>query len=66
MKTYLTNDLLPALVPVLRAANEDAVRESAQPGARVAAGWDPHEVWRTRILPYQRQLRARAEAVAER
>lgn len=68
MKTNLTNETLPLAVPLLRAANEDAadevlIRQLAQPKPRVAAGWDPHEVWRTRILPYQRLLRAQQEII---
>ena len=35
-------------------ANESAFpKESAVPGATAVTGWDPYEVWRTRILAAQ-------------
>jgi len=42
-----------------------------EPGAdgapieRTAIGWDPYEVWRTRIRPYQRLIEAPAADEAE-
>lgn len=65
MKTKLTAETSPVRLPLMTAANDDACGTPAiaQPAP---AAWDPHDVWRTRILPYQRQLRARAEAASKR
>jgi len=33
----------------LAAANEEFARQPQQPSSPAAAGWDPFEVWRTRV-----------------
>ncbi len=66
MKTNLTAESVPALLPVIKAANEDVHGTAAIAQLKPAAAWDPYDVWRTRILPYQRQLRALADSAASR
>jgi hypothetical protein len=51
----------------LEAANDAIMHPVAAPKLVSAAhSWDPHEVWRTRILPYQRQQRLRSSADLQR
>ncbi len=43
--------------PPRRAADSQAPRKGLQPELRGAAGWDPYEVWYTRIRAEQAQAR---------
>lgn len=64
MKTNLTAEALPVQLPLIKAANEDVHRAATTVQQQTPAAWDPYDVWRTRILPYQRQLRALADSSA--
>jgi hypothetical protein len=59
MKTNLTAESVPVQLPLARAANEDVHGERAVVTTATAA-WDPYDIWRTRILPYQRERRLRS------
>ena len=55
MKTLLEVDsLLANPRPLSAAANDEFVSSSVQP----ASGWDPYEVWRTRIKAAQENPKA--------
>ena len=62
----LTAESLPAQLPAMRAANDESMHDRAD--SRVgapSAAWDPYEVWRTRVLPYQRLARTQAAALSK-
>lgn len=61
MNTNPTDDSQSLSLVALVAANETQLTEAGVPRlSRAVIAWDPHEVWRTRILPYQRQQRSEA------
>lgn len=65
MKTKLTAEATPVQLPLTKAANDDVCAPPAITLSEPVA-WDPFDVWRTRILPYQRQRRALADKTAKR
>ncbi len=58
MKTKINSFDNVARVLSLVAANDgDVIVGGSRIAARSTAAWDPYEVWRTRVLPYQSVLR---------
>lgn len=54
-------------MPTLVAANDKHVGEAGlRAAATASAAWDPYDIWRTRVLPYQSALRAAAETANNR
>lgn len=57
MKTGIPTDRRPTALERLVAANEEAAFEAPRaPTQAAVAGWDPYEVWRTRVKPPQDRL----------
>jgi hypothetical protein len=70
MKINFTAETQPLNDLSLKAANDSIMHAAAVVNAAVVQAavqaWDPHEVWRTRILPYQRQQRLVSRASADK